>query len=96
MITFSPSLNSKNFNNWTIFIRFIPQEMKVYVYSSGWWIQCDEHLVEVLNALKSIWATYVMRSNCKPKCDVLYVIILLYFFVYIKLLYVFDFVYGHV
>jgi hypothetical protein len=67
MITFSPSLSSIVFNNWTIRIRFIPREMKVYVYVSGWWIQCDEHLVEALNALRNIWATYVMRSNCKPK-----------------------------
>jgi hypothetical protein len=41
--------------------------MKVYVYVSGWWIQCDEHLVEALNALRNIWATYAMRSNYNPK-----------------------------
>ncbi len=70
MITFSPNLNSIVFNNWTICIRFILQEMKVYVHVSGWWIQCDEHHVEVLNALRNIWATYAMKSNCKPKGDV--------------------------
>jgi hypothetical protein len=44
--------------------------MKVYVYVSGWWIQCDEHHVEAINALRNIWATYAMKSNCKPKGDV--------------------------
>jgi hypothetical protein len=35
MIMFSPSLSSIVFNNYTICIRFIPQEMKVYVYING-------------------------------------------------------------
>jgi hypothetical protein len=75
MITFSPSLSSIVFNNWTICIRFILPEMKVNVYVSGWWIQCDEDPVEALNALRNIWATYVMRSNCKPKGDVFFVML---------------------
>jgi hypothetical protein len=49
--------------------------MKVYVYISGWWIQSDEHLVEVQNALRRNWATYAMNSNCEPKGDVLFVML---------------------
>ncbi len=75
MIAFSPSLSLIVFNNWTICIRSFPWEMKVYVYISGWWIQSDEHLVEVQNALRRNWATYAMNSNCEPKGDVLFVML---------------------
>jgi hypothetical protein len=50
-------MNLVLFSDWIICIRFYYQKIKAYVHYGGWWIQCDEHSIDVQNTLASIMAT---------------------------------------
>jgi hypothetical protein len=45
------------FNDWIVCVRFYYHKIKSYVHYGGQWIQCDEHPINVQNALVSIIAT---------------------------------------